>query len=729
MKKLTQQLAFFLIMLPTIGFGQKIVAKTMKVESQKIINLSNVSNDNNRFLGDSLPRFDFMKKEVNENIILPDNKVPDSIYKAINLYQQDSVDKQSFFRVQQKNSPNPAATFNGVVGGTWSPDIAAASNRDFLLHATNFQVVVQNRNGNEVRRVFLPNLWRDIIPNTIQNPWVFDPRVLYDPFSERWIIVALHGDGANAGGANVILIATSTTNNPNDQWRLHRINIDTTTHNIDFPLIGFNRNNLVIVNRMFPNPQTRLEGFVRIDALSKTQLYGGNAVSSVFNVAGNLWDLCPIADYDNESNINYLIKNNGGNTNNSGCLRLCTISANSQGVLEFSNPDNLICSEQTWSDWIPETNGGVAPQRDTTANVEFHSTKVHNAVLRNGSIWCVNNVFLPLNNPFRSSVLWWQINPNTMPAEIQQFGMIDSPSDSAFYGYPSIAVDRFSNVLIGYNTFSKNIFPTASYSMRACTDPLNSLQSPNNYALGQGTYSNGGCENCQNCNDCLRCNLCTNCQRCGRNRWGDYSSTIVDPNGINFWTLQEFARNNNTWGTQWANVNSPINSGFICKVKVNITGKMHDDDHPWAGTYCDFNLPEINTEINASERIIYSSPFATACCGDEVRYGLTLTARTDGSIVKIGYRLKLYEGTDCFSEDLDGYTEGSIKLSLSDNQNFEVSARNIDENADDWVKIMGNISTNIETSSPKINATTIRKEGNNGIYKITAIHPVSLKNI
>jgi len=36
----------------------------------------------------------------------------------------------------------------------------------------------------------------------------------------------------------------------------------------------------------------------------------------------------------------------------------------------------------------------------------------------------------------------------------------------------------------------------------------------------------------------------------GRNRWGDYSATMLDPLSNNFWTIQEFASSPNVWSTQ-----------------------------------------------------------------------------------------------------------------------------------------------------------------------------------
>jgi hypothetical protein len=43
-----------------------------------------------------------------------------------------------------------------------------------------------------------------------------------------------------------------------------------------------------------------------------------------------------------------------------------------------------------------------------------------------------------------------------------------------------------------------------------------------------------------------------------RNRWGDFSSTSLDPVDGTFWTLQEYAQTTvNLWATRWANVDHP----------------------------------------------------------------------------------------------------------------------------------------------------------------------------
>jgi len=116
-----------------------------------------------------------------------------------------------------------------------------------------------------------------------------------------------------------------------------------------------------------------------------------------------------------------------------------------------------------------------------------------------------------------------------------------------FYAYPSIAVNRFNDVLIGYASFSSNQYASASYSLKACTNRVGSFQNPAVLKAGVATYS-----------------LSSPDRRC---RWGDYSATMVDPvNDADFWTIQEYAAAHVTagtnildrWGTWWGKIELPL---------------------------------------------------------------------------------------------------------------------------------------------------------------------------
>jgi hypothetical protein len=155
----------------------------------------------------------------------------------------------------------------------------------------------------------------------------------------------------------------------------------------------------------------------------------------------------------------------------------------------------------------------------------------------------VHGIGLPAAAPARTAIQWWQLAPD---GTILQRGRLDDPSGARFYGFPSLAVNRSEDVLIGFSSFSEQQFASAGYAYRAAGDPPGALREERVFKAGEDSYFRGR----------------------GRNRWGDYSATTVDPvNDTDFWTIQEYAMtrdpNNPTregvsvasrWGTWWARV-------------------------------------------------------------------------------------------------------------------------------------------------------------------------------
>ena len=79
------------------------------------------------------------------------------------------------------------------------------------------------------------------------------------------------------------------------------------------------------------------------------------------------------------------------------------------------------------------------------------------------------------------------------------------------------------DVLVGFSEFQSGDFVDAGYAYRAGTDPPNTLRAPITLKQGQGPYVKR--------------------RETGRNRWGDYSSSSVDPSDdLSLWTLQEYTR-------------------------------------------------------------------------------------------------------------------------------------------------------------------------------------------
>ncbi|HEU4436335.1 MAG TPA: HYR domain-containing protein, partial [candidate division Zixibacteria bacterium] len=192
-----------------------------------------------------------------------------------------------------------------------------------------------------------------------------------------------------------------------------------------------------------------------------------------------------------------------------------------------------------WED-IPSVGfADFAPQAGSTRKIMCNDARMQNTVYRNGFLWCAHTVFLPAGSGTRSSVQWWKIST---AGAVSQRGRMDDPSGNLFYAFPSIAVNKNDAVLIGYSRFSAAQFAGGNYSYRIATDPANTLRNDTVLKAGEAKYDKDFGS--------------------GRNRWGDYTNTVVDPvNDVDMWTIQEYAAPRVTgadrWGTWWGRIPEP----------------------------------------------------------------------------------------------------------------------------------------------------------------------------
>jgi hypothetical protein len=268
---------------------------------------------------------------------------------------------------------------------------------------------------------------------------------------------------------------------------------------------------------------------------NKAALYaGGGSPFSLFQDPSGT-SQTPAVTYDTTLSTMYIVENWNGNSSGNGYLRLSTITgAVGSEVLTLG-----IAFPSTPNPWDSAPPGGLdfAPQLGSTQKINDGDADVQNTVYRNGSLWCAQTVFLPAGGAAtRSSIQWWQLGTS---GAVLQRGRIDDPTGNVFYGFPSIAVNQNNDLLIGYSRFSSAQYAGASYSFRAASDPASTLRNPAVLKDGQASYykTNGGT----------------------RNKWGDFSSTVVDSlNDSDFWTIQEYAATPSggvdRWGTWWGRV-------------------------------------------------------------------------------------------------------------------------------------------------------------------------------
>lgn len=432
----------------------------------------------------------------------------------------------------------PALGDNGTI---IPPDIGAAAGPNHLMIALNSQVRIQDKAGAILSTVTLNNFFSSLAGITS----VFDPKVLYDRVAQRWIITA----PANAASANSSLcLGISATSDPTGTWNLYSFDADAAnTKWFDYPSIGFNGNWIVVTGNIFTVSSNSFVGAM-ILMFDKAATYSGTANPTITTVTGMGGTIVPAVSPDNSTGPLNLISNWNGNSGGSGFLRLFTITGTPAAPFFAAT---AIFPAVT-STWATVASSNFAPQNTVANLIAAGDARIQNAVFRGGSLWCTQTAFVPAASPIHSVIQWWQIDPIT--GNVQQFGRVDDGA-AIFYAFPSIGVNAYKDVLLGYSSFSLTQFASCNTSFRSHTDALNTMQPSIQYKAGVAKYFKtfGGTTN----------------------RWGDYSSTFVDPDDFSFWTAQEYAAlptgGSDRWGTEWRKV-IPVNADLYIKDRIEDLG-------------------------------------------------------------------------------------------------------------------------------------------------------------
>jgi hypothetical protein len=423
-------------------------------------------------------------------------------------------------------SPPPLWSFAALAddGQFGTPDTNGAVGPAHVVTMLNSQFRVQDRSGNVLATLATFAFWSSVS----RGDPLSDPNVVYDPFADRWIADIITGTRVVD---SAILLGVTQTGDPAGAWTLYRVDVDPADLSFpDFPRLGFNKDWIAIEATMHRSSD-RI--FVRSDVFTfdKANLYAGGATArhTLFHLTGAGTTQVPAVTCDATTPVLFLLQEYGGDQNGDGLLRLWSIG----GPVGSETLTSIAFSRttDTWS-FAPPGGADFAPQIGGPAKIQLDTADFTSVVYRDGLITAAHSIFLPaVGGATRSALQWWQIATD---GTIVQRGRIDDPEGGAFYGYPTVAANRNNDLLMGYSVFSTGGFGAAAYAYRAAGDPPGTMRKGEVLKSGEGYY--------------------VQLTR-GLNRWGDYSSTLVDPvNDTDFWTLQEYAAGVDSrtgWGTWW----------------------------------------------------------------------------------------------------------------------------------------------------------------------------------
>jgi len=346
----------------------------------------------------------------------------------------------------------------------------------------------------------------------------WDPRVLYDASTQRWF--AASAESEVYPYASTILLAVSETADPTMGWTAFRIECDSTeTAWPDFPMLGLDANAVYLTTQNYVDPLGSVFGGSTVIVLPKSDL-----VSATPTMAGaTVFEMLPKEVVRRWSQP--LVNLDGGG------LPTSLWSHGFAGVGLFSKKPvsgPVEAPSLGAQEWVPVTpTPNVIPEakqpggaRDLKTGGQWFKS---NVILRNGSVWVVHHV----DNGGRVAVSWHQIDPSTN-TQLQE-GLIADPELDLIF--PSIAVNEFDEVVIGFTSTGETQFPSAYAVVGTTMAGITDFGEPILLAQGTSTHDVDPAS--------------------GNNRWGDYSATVVDPSDSRtFWTFQEFVHAEDDWGVQ-----------------------------------------------------------------------------------------------------------------------------------------------------------------------------------
>ncbi len=424
---------------------------------------------------------------------------------------------------------------------TFPPDVASAVGHDHIFEVLNDRMRIQDKAGN----ILFEQLQQETAANSgfwsaVDNTALFDPKIIYDPYRNRWIYVILT-DARTADSA--ILIAVSQTPDPTGGWSFWRIDSDADNNQwFDYPSIGFNNKWLAITGNMFTNPGTGGANESRIFIFDLNQLYGGNNLNFTSYNVSSYNTLCPALTYDQSMNDLWLVTNDDINDND---LRFFKISGNT------ASPS---LTEESWvsigSDWS-RSGGNLAPQLNNSTKINCGDHDVMSVIWRNGKLYSAQSVFLPSGGgPTTCTTQIVASNPYN--ATVYESIRIASDANT-MYAFPCLAVNNANDLIISTTKFTSTTYPSACVWVRRAGNPT----------IFETVYKSG--EDWYVINDS---------STPARNRWGDYTSAMVDPSDDNsVWVTSEYARvrpqgSNGNWATWWAKI---CNGACTSNIAVNNT--------------------------------------------------------------------------------------------------------------------------------------------------------------
>lgn len=360
--------------------------------------------------------------------------------------------------------------------------------------------------------------WSSYGINFGPNDGVSDPRVIFDPTSQRWFASQVT---YNAGvtdpsmQSDYYLIGVSDTSDPADTWHAFRVLSDPKSGKFaDFPTLGVDSNAVYISGDMYHGATNDLGPSLMM--FIKTNLLNDTVTNRVFfqtTTNGSRGIVMqPASCFDGSGVGNILAV---GDVYGDSKLVLSPVLSPGTTNATFDTAVNIT---------VPAFTAPLdAIQPDGSQSVALNDSRLAARVVTvNGIIFATHHVDVG----GRSAIRWYRINASTKT--LAESGTISDTNLDLYY--PSIAANSNGYVVIGCNGSGSGAgeFIGSYACIGFTTNNVTKFGSPMLLAIGDHCYHDVNDQTSFFLDDVW-----------GESRWGDYSATSSDPSDANrFWTIQ-----------------------------------------------------------------------------------------------------------------------------------------------------------------------------------------------
>jgi len=331
--------------------------------------------------------------------------------------------------------------------------------------------------------------------------FTFDPKCFYDPFADRYVVVAL--EVYLDDNAAYIDLAISDDDDPNGVWYKYRswavISLGASTFWVDYPGLGYDENAIYVTGNLFNLTGPDGFGGALFRAYDKSSILSGGAASFV--------DLAPGTDASVQV----------GQTHGDSAPRTYFISRSATTAVKLwtmNDPTGTPALQSRIVGGLASAGAPVGDAPNPGGAIDTLDGRIMNVHVRGDRILTGHAVSAAgASGPVVTR--WYDINTRGWPDSgdlpvLSQQGEIGGDSDEYTF-FPAIGADRFGNAAVVMARASAPDVPSVVVSGRAVFDAPGSTSTP--VTIATGTFGADG-------------------------RWGDYFDIALDPlDDETFWLV------------------------------------------------------------------------------------------------------------------------------------------------------------------------------------------------